>query len=79
MVLLREIRQLGYLRGLTQLKMFINPLKHAEPEPAVASKPRLVSRWQVDFTVIRRGRDALLALVATPDYSRASFVRFTAD
>jgi hypothetical protein len=30
------------------------------------------------FTVIRRGREPLLALVATLGYSRASFVRFTA-
>jgi transposase len=33
---------------------------------------------QADFTVIRRGRDPLLAFVATLGYSRASWVRFTA-
>lgn len=33
---------------------------------------------QADFTVVRRGRDPLLALVATLGYSRASFVKFTA-
>jgi transposase len=31
----------------------------------------------VDFTTIRRGRDRLLAFVATLGFSRASFVRFT--
>ncbi len=35
-------------------------------------------QMQADFTVIRRGREPLLALVATMGYSRASFVRFTA-
>lgn len=37
-----------------------------------------MTRMQADFTVIRRGRAPLLALVATLGYSRASFVRFTA-
>jgi len=32
---------------------------------------------QADFTYVRRGRDPLLALVATLGYSRASFVKFT--
>lgn len=32
---------------------------------------------QADFTTIRRGRDRLLAFVATLGYSRAAFVRFT--
>jgi len=31
---------------------------------------------QADFTYVRRGRDPLLALVATLGYSRASFVKF---
>jgi transposase len=34
---------------------------------------------QADFTVVRRGRDSLLAFVATLGYSRASFVRFTTN
>jgi transposase len=33
---------------------------------------------QADFTVVRRGREPLLAFVATLGYSRASWVRFTA-
>jgi transposase len=32
---------------------------------------------QADFTTVRRGRDPLLALVATMGYSRATFVKFT--
>ena len=36
-------------------------------------------QMQADFTVVRRGRDPLLAFVATLGYSRASLVRFTTD
>jgi len=32
---------------------------------------------QANFTHVRRGRDRLLAFVATLGYSRSSFVRFT--
>jgi transposase len=32
---------------------------------------------QADFTHVRRGRDPLLAFVATLGYGRSSFVRFT--
>lgn len=78
-VLLREIRELGYAGGLTQLKMFINPLKPLEDEPVVRFETPPGEQMQADFTVVRRGRDALLAFVATLGYSRASFVRFTTD
>jgi len=78
-VLLREIRELGYAGGLTQLKMFINPLKPCEEEPVVRFETPPGEQMQADFTVVRRGRDALLAFVATLGYSRASFVRFTTD
>jgi transposase len=34
---------------------------------------------QADFKHVRRGRQALMAFVATLGYSRASYVRFTTD
>ena len=34
-------------------------------------------QMQADFTTIRRGRDPLMAFVATLGYSRATYVRFT--
>lgn len=79
MVLLREIRELGYAGGLTQLKAFINALKPREDEPVVRFETAPGEQMQADFTVVRRGREALLAFVATLGYSRASFVRFTSD
>jgi transposase len=78
-VLLREIRDSGYAGGLTQLKMFVNPLKRVEEEPVVRFETPPGVQMQADFTVVRRGRDPLLAFVATLGYSRATFVRFTTD
>lgn len=77
-VLLRELREAGYEGGISQLKAFLAPCKRAEPEPVVRFETPPGKQMQADFTVIRRGRTPLLALVATLGYSRASFVRFTA-
>ncbi len=77
MVLLREIREHGYSGGITQLKAFINPLKQAKADPVVRFETAPGEQMQADFTVIRRGREPLLAFVATLGYSRASWVRFT--
>jgi len=77
-VLLREICERGYEGGLTQLKLFVNPLKTAaRPDPVVRFETAPGEQMQADFTVVRRGRDPLLAFVATLGYSRASFARFT--
>jgi transposase len=76
-VLLREIAERGYAGGISQLKAFLAPLKAIEPEPLVRFETEPGVQMQADFTVVRRGRDPLLALVATLGYSRASFVEFT--
>jgi len=76
-VLLREIRERGYAGGVTQLKAFINPLKQVRIDPVVRFETAAGEQMQADFTVIRRGRDPLLAFVATLGYSRATWVRFT--
>lgn len=76
-VLLRELVERGYTGGISQLKAFLAPLKKAEPEPVVRFETPPGRQMQADFTVVRRGRDPLLALVATLGYSRATFVKFT--
>lgn len=76
-VLLREIRERGYAGSLTQLKEYLQPYKRAVPEPVVRFETAPGEQMQADFTVVRRGRDPLLAFVATLGYSRASWVRFT--
>jgi transposase len=77
-VLLREIRERGYAGGISQLKAWLAPLKKSEPEPLVRFETPPGKQMQADFTYVRRGRDPLLALVATMGYSRASFVKFVA-
>jgi transposase len=76
-VLLREIREQGYGGGISQLKAYLRPLKCQEPEPLVRFETEPGEQMQADFTHVRRGRDPLLAFVATLGYSRSSFVRFT--
>lgn len=78
-VLLREIKERGYDGALTQLKVWLAPFKRIEPEPVVRFETPPGKQMQADFTTVRRGRDALLAMVATMGYSRAAFVKFTTD
>jgi transposase len=76
-VLLREIQERGYAGGISQLKAWVAPLKKTQSEPVVRFETPPGKQMQADFTTVRRGRDPLLALVATMGYSRASFVKFT--
>lgn len=76
-VLMREIADRGYAGGISQLKAFLAPLKRIVVDPVVRFETPPGRQMQADFTVVRRGRDPLLALVATLGYSRASFVKFT--
>lgn len=76
-VLLREIQERGYKGGISQLKAFLRPLKRVQSDPVVRFETPPGVQMQADFTVVRRGRDPLLALVATLGFSRASFVKFT--
>ena len=77
-VLLREIQARGYAGGISQLKAWLAPLKKVEPEPLVRFETPPGQQMQADFTYVRRGRDPLLAFVATLGYSRASYVKFVA-
>ena len=76
-VLYRELQERGYEGGLTQVKAFLVPHKRKAPEPVVRFETEPGRQMQADFTTIRRGRQRLLAFVASLGYSRASFVRFT--
>lgn len=76
-VLLRELHEQGYAGGISQLKVFLAPLKQRKVEPLVRFETPAGKQMQVDFTTIRRGREPLKAFVATLGYSRACFVRFS--
>ena len=75
-VLLREIGERGYDGRISQLRAWLAPLKKIEPEPVVRFETPPGQQMQADFTHVRRGRDPLIALVATMGYSRATFVKF---
>ena len=76
-VLLREIRERGYAGGISQLKAYLAPFKRVTPDPVVRFETAPGQQLQVDFTTVRRGRDRLLAFVATLGYRRSTFVHFT--
>lgn len=78
-VLLRELRVRGYTGGISQLKAFMAPLRRPAVEPVVRFETPPGKQMQADFTLIRRGRDRLVAFVASLGYSRASYVRFAGD
>jgi transposase len=75
-VLLRELHELGYSGGISQLKAYLAPFKQPLPEPVIRFETAPGQQLQVDFTTVRRGRSRLLAFVATLGFSRATFVRF---
>jgi transposase len=75
-VLLREIRERGYDGGVSLLNAWLAPMKTVQPEPVVRFETAPGQQMQADFTIVRRGRDPLAALVATLSYSRAAFVKF---
>ncbi len=75
-VLLRELQELGYDGGITQLKTYVRAFKPQFDNAVVRFETPPGHQMQVDFTTIRRGRFALKAFVATLGYSRATYVRF---
>ena len=75
-VLMREILARGYSGGISQLKAWLAPLRGDTPEPVVRFETAPGQQMQVDFTIIRRGRQPLKAFVATLGFSRASYVHF---
>ena len=76
-VLLREIRAQGYGGGISQLKVFLAPMKPVRNDggPVVRFETAPGQQMQVNFITFRR-KHPLSAFVATLGYSRMSFVRF---
>lgn len=76
-VLFDEILAQGYTGKIRILRSYLSELKPQTPaEPIVRFETPPGKQMQVDFTIIRRGKHALKAFVATLGYSRASYVRF---
>src|ERR1700755_1946905 len=62
-VLLQEIRTHGYTGGISQLKCFLAPYKQPVDDPVVRFETAPGQQMQCDFTIVRRGRNPLLAFV----------------
>jgi transposase len=76
-VLFDEIVELGYTGKIRILCSYVAQFKPQKPsEPVVRFETPPGKQMQVDFTIIRRGRTPLKALVATLGYSRATYVHF---
>ena len=75
-VLLREINERGYSGGISQLKAWLAPLKRVQVEEVVRFETAPGQQMQADFTWVRKGREPLVAFVATLGYSRAAYVKF---
>lgn len=55
------------------------PIRKSEEEPVVRFETPPGRQMQAVFTTIRRGRDRLVAFVASLGYSRATYVQFGAS
>src|ERR1700719_1181244 len=79
-VLLRELRTLGYLGGVSILKDHLATLRPvAEPEPVLRVETEPRRQMQAHFATIRRGRDRLGVFIATLGWSRTTYVEFVTD
>ena len=75
-VLFEEIRQRGYPGGVSMLRSYLAQFKQSTPEPVIRFETQPGQQMQIDFTIIRRGKQSLKAFVATLGYSRACYVKF---
>lgn len=79
-VLLRELRALGYAGGYSILKDHLATLRPvAKVEPLIRFETEPGRQMQADFATIRRGRDRLAVFIATLGWSRAAYVEFVTD
>jgi transposase/DNA replication protein DnaC len=76
-VLLREVCERGYAGGSTQLKILVASLRPPmQPEPIVRFETEPGKQCQIDFMVLRRRPDKLVAFTAKLGYSRYGYAEF---
>lgn len=79
-VLMREIVELGYAGGASQLRALLQGMKPVGPvEPVVRFETAAGDQMQVDWVEFRKGAQPLYAFCATLGFSRASHVEFVTD
>ena len=79
-VLMREIRERGYLGGASQLRAWMRTLRPmSAPDPVVRFETAAGEQLQVDWMEFRKGANPLHTFCATLGFSRASYVEFVND
>lgn len=79
-VIIREIKEQGYPGGASMLRSYMRTLKPvAIEEPVVRFETEPGKQMQVDWCVIKRGKQPVSAFVATLGYSRAAYVEFVSN
>lgn len=79
-VLLSELKQRGYIGGITILREYLassRPVTATGPAVRFETKPG--RQMQVDWAVMRRGADPLSVFVAVLGHSRMAYVQFVTD
>ena len=77
-VLLRELRELGYDGGYTQLKALVAEIAPPPvPEPVVRFETEPGRQAQIDFIIFRRRPSLLAAFTAYLGWSRYGYAEFT--
>lgn len=78
-LILKELRIAGYSRNLRTLQEFLKLeyAKRVKSDPVVRFETAPGYQAQVDWAIIRTGKDPIYAFVMTLGYSRASYVCFT--
>ena len=79
-VICREIRASGYQGGIRTLSNYLVALKPvARADPVVRFETDPGQQMQVDWGVVRRGKQSLSAFVASLGWSRYCYVEFVTD
>jgi transposase len=77
-VFMREIKEQDYQGGLTQLRQYLFTLRNTStPSPVIRFETAPGNQMQVDWGVMRGGKEPLHAFIAVLGFSRALFVHMT--
>lgn len=76
-VLMREIKEQGYKGQITILRMFLQNLQPKEKKIVQRYETMPGEQMQIDWTIIRRGKNPLIAFIAILGYSRKAYAEFT--
>ena len=78
LVIMREIKEQGYTGGISRLRQYLVELRGSnEAPPVIRFETDPGKQMQIDWGLMRGGKNPLHAFVCVLGYSRALFVRIT--